>query len=71
MLPMLRLLADGQPRPMRDIRDALAAKFRLTDEERAMPLPVGQGNLFGGRVHWAKTYLQKAGCIESPSVASR
>lgn len=66
MLPMLRLLADGRPRSMREVRDELAARFHLTDEELAQPLPSNQGNLFGGRVHWAKTYLQKAGLLQSP-----
>jgi restriction system protein len=37
----------------------------LTPEERAQLLPSGSQTLFNNRVHWARTYLGKAGLIES------
>src|SRR5260370_42432326 len=37
----------------------------LRAEERAELLPSGKQSLFSNRVHWAKTYLSKAGLIEN------
>lgn len=39
MLPLLRQLADGQVRVLRDVVGDLATEFQLTDEERAQLLP--------------------------------
>lgn len=64
MLPFLRLLRDGQPKPLSQIRDSLAEFFHLTDEDRAKLLPSGQMSVFKSRVGWARTYLKKAGLIE-------
>ena len=41
--------------------------FHLSDEERAVLLPSGSGPVFDGRVGWTRTYLKKAGLIQSPS----
>ena len=63
MLPFLKLLADGQEWKMRDVVEALASGFSLTDEERQEMLPSGQSKVFSNRVGWAKTRLKK----KSPS----
>ena len=34
MLPLLRYLADGKEHPNREVLDALADEFKLTEEER-------------------------------------
>ena len=41
------------------------SRLRLTLDERAQLLPSGKRTLFGNRVHWAKTYLTKAGLLET------
>jgi len=64
MLPVLLVSADGEIR-IGDAVDKLAQKLSLTLEERAELLPSGNQTMFSNRVHWAKTYLGKAGLLES------
>ena len=64
MLPVLLSSAEGEIR-IGDAVDKLAQKLGLTPEERSELLPSGKQTLFGNRVHWAKTYLSKAGLFES------
>jgi len=66
MLPLLKSLKDGQEHPMREIIEKLAQEFNLTDEERKALLPSGQQFIFDNRVGWARTYLKKAGLIDTP-----
>ena len=66
MLPLLRLLGDGQEHSLRDAEEALAANFKLTETERAELLPSGQQGIFKNRIGWARTYLKKAGLLEAP-----
>lgn len=64
MFPMLKLLADGQERSIRDITETLTARMDLTDDERSRLLSSGQ-KVVTNRLGWARTYLNKAGLIES------
>jgi restriction system protein len=66
MLPLLRHAADGQEHRVRDLIDQLADEFSLTEAERMELLPSGQQPVFDNRVGWARTYLKKAGLLESP-----
>lgn len=66
MLPVLRSLQDGKERHIRDVINRLADEFSLTSEERSALLPSGKQKMFDNRAGWAKTYLKKAGLIESP-----
>ncbi|KAA0593969.1 restriction system protein [Azospirillum lipoferum] len=63
MLPVLRAAADGEVR-ITDIVERLADEFGLSQEERAHLLPSGRQTTFANRVHWAKSYLGKAGLVE-------
>jgi restriction system protein len=65
MLPLLQLVSDGHEHLLREAVQELANKFKLTDEERSQLLPSGVSTIIGSRVGWARTYLQKAGLIES------
>lgn len=67
MLPLLRILADGAERRVRDVRDLIIAEFNLTQEEREQLLPSGQMTVIGSRVGWAKTYLKNAGLVDNQS----
>jgi restriction system protein len=67
MLPLLEALADGTERRVRDLTGCLADRFSLTDAERQELLPSGQQTYVANRVAWAKTYLKKAGLLDSPS----
>ena len=66
MLPCLRYLADGNERTLSDAEESLAEHFKLTPAERAELLPSGQQGIFKNRIGWARTYLKKAGLLESP-----
>ncbi len=66
MLPLLKLLEDKQEYSMREIIETLAWEFDLTDTEKQKMLPSGQQTFFDNRVSWARTYLKKAGLVESP-----
>jgi restriction system protein len=48
----------------------LVREFQVTEAERKEMLPSGQQEIFANRVGWAKTYLKKAGLIESPQRAT-
>jgi restriction system protein len=69
MLPMLRVVADGHEHKYRDLIDALANVFALSEDERREPLASGQ-SIFDNRVGWAKTYLKKAGLLDNPKRAT-
>lgn len=66
MLPLLKLVADGQEYKFTNLVDKLSDQFKLTDTERTELLPSGQTFTFGSRVSWARTYLKKAGLLDSP-----
>ncbi|MDR1742082.1 MAG: restriction endonuclease [Synergistaceae bacterium] len=62
----LEVLADGKEHHNRDICDALAVKFQLTEEERNVKSEVGNVPVWDGRVSWTKAYLKHAGLLDSP-----
>ncbi len=70
MLPLLKLVSDKQEYKYRDLIEKLALEFKLTDEERKELLASGNQPVFDNRVGWAKTYLKKAGLIDSPKRAT-
>jgi restriction system protein len=65
MLPLLQLLGDEKEHSLGDTVDALAAHFGLSPEERGQLLASGQQTVIRNRTGWARTYLKKAGLIES------
>ncbi|MGH8428553.1 MAG: restriction endonuclease [Gammaproteobacteria bacterium] len=65
MLPLLRFAGDRQEHPLREAIDALVDEFGLSDEQRKELLPSGLQAVFSNRVAWARTYLTKAGLLES------
>lgn len=69
MLPLLRMLSDGKEYRYRDIVEQLADEFKITADERKELLASGSQPIFDNRVGWAKTYLKKAGLLDSPKRA--
>lgn len=65
MLPLLKLAADSNEHSFRDAVDALANQFNLSDSDRREPIPSGTQPLISNRVGWARTYMKKAGLLES------
>ncbi|MEX0754142.1 MAG: restriction endonuclease [Actinomycetota bacterium] len=66
MLPLLRSTDDGREHNVGDLVDALAVHFAVTREEERELLPSGKQPVFANRIGWARTYLKKAGLLESP-----
>ncbi|HWL54973.1 MAG TPA: restriction endonuclease [Chthoniobacteraceae bacterium] len=66
MLPLLHYLHDGRERPVAEAVNAIADEFQLSPEERLTLLPSGTSTVIGSRVGWARTYLKKAGLLDSP-----
>lgn len=69
MLPLLKLVADKKEHKYRDLIEKLAIEFNVTEEERKELLASGNQPIFDNRVGWAKTYLKKAGLLDSPKRA--
>ena len=63
MLPVLKAAANGEVR-IGDVVSGLAESLGLSEEEKSVLIPSGSQTLFGNRVHWAKTYLSKAGLLK-------
>lgn len=70
MLPLLKLVSDRQEHKYRDLIENLASEFQVTDDERKELLASGNQAIFDNRVGWAKTYLKKAGLLDSPKRAT-
>lgn len=66
MLPLLEYLKDQREHNIREAIDFISSHFKLTEEEKKELLPSGQQPIIDNRVSWAKTYMLKAGLIESP-----
>lgn len=62
MLPVLEESASGEVRIGATV-ERLADRFQLSPEQRAELLPSKRQTTFANRVHWAKSYLGKAGLI--------
>ncbi|MEA2030080.1 MAG: restriction endonuclease [candidate division Zixibacteria bacterium] len=65
MLPLLKLISDGQEHKLTDVFVSLAVEFKLTDDERIEMLGNGQ-RTFDNRVRWAKAHLTMAKLLEAP-----
>lgn len=63
----LNCLADGQAHKSKEVKDLVASVFSISEKERAEMLPSGKQQLFDNRIGWTRTYLKKAGLIQSPS----
>lgn len=63
----LSAIKDGELHTAKEVRQILASDMQLSEEDRAEMLPSGKQSKFDNRVAWARTYLDKAGLIETPS----
>ena len=62
----LKAVSDGELHSAKDVRNNIANSMKLTEEDVAEMLPSGTQRTFDNRVAWARTYLDKAGLIETP-----
>lgn len=65
MLPLLKFAGDQEEHSLRQAIDTLAQEFGLTEEERKELLPSGLQEVFNNRVGWARTYMKKAGLLDT------
>jgi len=65
MLPLLKFSGDKKEHSIREAINHISELFNLTDEEKREILPSGQQQVINNRTAWAKTYLKKAGLLES------
>lgn len=66
MLPLLKLLNEKGELEAREAAPLLGDRFQLTEEERRKLLPSGKQEVFANRVGWARTFVKKAGLLETP-----
>ena len=64
--PVLSILSDGKVWPIRKVWEKAGDLLRISPEDMAMTLPSGGMGVFVNRIGWARTYLKKAGLIDSP-----
>jgi restriction system protein len=65
MLPLLKLFAEGDKKVSECI-PSLISEFSISKEDEEKLLPSGKMTYLYNRAHWARTYLGKAGLLESP-----
>jgi len=65
MLPLLKFSGDKKEHSIREAINHISELFNLTDEEKREKLQSGQQQVINNRTAWAKTYLKKAGLLES------
>ncbi|MFD7603171.1 restriction endonuclease [Streptomyces mirabilis] len=65
-LPILRHLAEGEPRHWRELREKCIGEFELSEQDRLEATPGGSTRL-DTRVLWANTHLFQAGLVSRPA----
>ena len=63
MLPVLEATTNGEISAA-DLRDKVAVRLGLSDDDLAEKLPSGRQTTFANRTAWANVFLQRAGLIE-------
>ena len=66
MLPLLKVLSDGQAHTKRELTEKMADHFKLTPEEREQMLPSTRATYIKHRTGWAAFGLRKAGLATNP-----
>ncbi len=62
----LKALSDGQTHKAKDVRTFIAEEMHISQEDLAELLPSKRQTTFDNRVAWARTYLDRAGLIDTP-----
>lgn len=63
----LKALSDGEIHKAKEVRTFISDTMNLSEEDRSEMLPSGRQSTFDNRVAWARTYLDRAGLIETPA----
>ena len=62
----LKVVSDGELHTAKEVRSSIANLMALSEADLDEMLPSGKQRTFDNRVAWARTYLDKAGLIETP-----
>lgn len=65
--PFLDCLQDGQSHSFKAVKESVALAIGVAAEERGALLPSGKQAIYDNRIGWTRTYLKKAGLLESPT----
>lgn len=68
--PFLAFLKDGQVHALKELKVYVATYFNLDEVALAELLPSGRQTVFTNRLGWARTFLKKAGLIDSSARAT-
>jgi len=66
MYPLLKFAEDENEHSIKEAYESLANRFELTPDDKNELLPSGTQNVYKNRIGWARTYLKKAGLLDSP-----
>ena len=69
MLPLLEFIKDGAEYSVKNVKNYIISHFKITEAEQKELIPSGKMSYVSSRVGWAKTYLKKAGLLDSPQRA--
>lgn len=64
--PFLTAISDGKIHTAKEVASTVANILQLSPEDLAEQLPSQRQTTFVNRLNWAKTYLKKAGLVDSP-----
>lgn len=70
MLPVLQNLEDNKEHTGKELANAIAKQLKLTEEQRNEVYPISSKKVYIDRIGWARTYLKKAGLLDSPQRAT-
>ena len=68
--PFLTAISDGKIHTAKEVASTVANILQLSPEDLAEQLPSQRQTTFANRLNWAKTYLKKAGLVDSPKPVS-
>lgn len=63
--PFLSAINDGQVHSLKDVRERVANDLKLSKEDIEEMLPSNKQRRFDNRIAWSRTYLDRAGLIET------
>lgn len=69
LFPLLTVMGDGKTRTLNDVLPLIGKILALSNEDMSITLEKSGMNQHNDRCSWAKTYLVKAGLLESPARA--
>ena len=67
MLPVLSVLADCKPHPIREVSEATAKAMGVSEAERQEQLPSGNATKWGNRIAWIASHFKFAELITRPA----